>query len=324
MKICIYGAGAIGGYIAVQLAGADHEVSLVARGPHLAAIKDKGLTLKIDGQEKIERFNATDDPATLGTQDYVLVTLKAHSLPTVVPDLQPLLGPETSVVSAVNGIPWWYCHGLDLGERHIEAVDPGGVIWNGIGPERALGCVVYPSAEIESPGVIRHISDNKLSLGEPSGEKSERASAFAAILMEGGFKAPVRTRLRDEIWIKLWGNLSFNPLSVLTGANLYTLATEPGTRAVARQMMLEAQAIGEALGVRFVVDVDKRIDGAAAVGAHRTSMLQDFELGRPLETGALVEAVQELGRITQFPTSTIDMIYSLLTQRIAIRDSRSA
>ncbi len=319
MKICIYGAGAIGGYIAVQLTTTGHDVSLVARGPHLAAIEERGLTLKIDGQEKQANFEATDDPSMLGIQDYVLITLKAHSLPGIVPDLQPLLGPETTVVSAVNGIPWWYCYGLELGE-HIEAVDPGGVIWNGVGPERALGCVVYPSAEIESPGVIRHISDNKFSIGEPSGEKSERATEFASILIDAGFKAPVRPRLRDEIWIKLWGNLAFNPLSVLTGEDLQTLATEKETRDFARQMMLEAQAIGENVGARFAVDVDRRIAGAAAVGAHRTSMLQDFELGRPLEIGALVEVVQELGHMVQLPTPTIDKVHAQLKQRIADRD----
>ena len=323
MKICIFGAGAIGGYLGVQLAAAGFDVSLVARGAHLAAIKANGLTLEIDGTVRTVRFTATDDPASLGVQDYLIITLKAHSVPGIVKSIQPLLGPSTSVVSAVNGIPWWYCHGLDspLGERHIEAVDPGGEIWRSIGPERALGCVVYPSAEIVAPGVVRHISDNKFSLGEPNGAKSERIKTLAGAFIEGGLKAPVRPRLRDEIWIKLWGNLSFNPLSALTGATLDTLATDPGTRMVARQMMVEAQAVGEKLAVRFSVDVDKRIAGAAAVGAHRTSMLQDLDLGRPLEVGALVESVQELGRLVELPTPTIDIIHALLTQRIAVRDA---
>ena len=230
MKICIYGAGAIGGYIVVQLANAGFDVTLIARGQHLDAIRKNGLTLHIDGEIRSAQCEATDDPSSLGVQDYVLVTLKSHSLPGIVNSMQPLLGPDTAVVSAVNGIPWWYCHGLEspLGERHIEAVDPGGHIWRTIGPERALGCVVYPSAEIVSPGILRHISDNKLSLGEPDGARSQRVKSLAAALMEAGFKAPVRTHLRDEIWIKLWGNLSFNPLSALTGANLDALAKDPG------------------------------------------------------------------------------------------------
>lgn len=323
MKICIYGAGAIGGYIAVQLVNAGYDVTLIARGQHLDAIRKNGLTLHIDGEIRSAHCEATDDPSSLGVQDYVLVTLKSHSLPGIVDSMQPLLGPDTTVVSAVNGLPWWYCHGLEspLGERHIEAVDPGGNIWRTIGPERALGCVVYPSAEIVSPGVVRHVSDNKLSLGEPDGTRSQRVKSLAAALMDAGFKAPVRTHLRDEIWIKLWGNLSFNPLSALTGANLDALAKDPGTRMIARQMMLEAQAIGERIGVRFSIDVDQRIAGAAAVGAHRTSMLQDLDLGRPLETGALVESVQELGHLVQLPTPTIDIIHAMLLQRIAVRDA---
>ena len=326
MKICIFGAGAIGGYLGVELARSGCEVSLIARGPHLAAIRENGLTLEIGDETHRVDLDATDDPAALGPQDYVIVTLKAHSIPGVVSTMLPLLGPQTAVVSAVNGIPWWYCHKLDspLSERHVESVDPGGEIWRTVGPERALGCVVYPAAVVARPGVIRHLSDSKFSLGEPSGDKSDRVKTLAAALIQAGLKAPVRPRLRDEIWIKLWGNLSFNPLSVLTGANLGTLATDSGTRQVARRMMLEAQAVGESLGVRFAVDVDKRIDGAAAVGAHRTSMLQDFDLGRPLETGALVESVQELGRSTKTPTPTIDMIHALLVQKVAVRDVRDA
>ncbi len=313
MKICIYGAGAIGGYLAVQLAAQDHEVSVVARGAHLAAIRERGLVLRIDGEERVARVHATDDPATLGAQDYVVITLKAHSAPAVVDAMAPLLGDDTAVVTAMNGVPWWYFHALDCPwrDRVLESVDPGGRQWHGIGPERAIGCVVYPATEITEPGVVTHVSGNRFTLGEPSGEKSDRVVALSKALIAAGFKSPVRN-IRDEIWVKLWGNLSFNPISALTRATLDVIATGEETRAVARNMMLEAQAIGEKLGVRFGVDVDKRIDGAAAVGAHKTSMLQDLERGRPMEIEALVGAVAELGRITDTPTPTIDTVLALV------------
>lgn len=321
MKVCIFGAGAIGGYLAVLLARAGADVSVVARGAHLEAILDDGLTLLVDGDELHADLPATDDPAALGKQDAVIVTLKAHSIGPAVTGIRSLLASDTAVVSAVNGIPWWYFHRLDspIGERHVESVDPGAAIWRGIGPERAIGCVVYPSAEIVEPGVIQHLSDHKMILGEPDGERSERVIALAALFMAAGIKAPVRPNLRNEIWMKLWGNLAFNPLSALTHATLDVLATEPGTRSIARRMMLEGQAVGEALGARFAIDVDKRMDGAAAVGAHRTSMLQDLELGRPLETGALVGAVQELAALMGVPTPTIDLVGTLLDQRVRFR-----
>ena len=321
MKVCVYGAGAIGGYLAVLLGRAGANVSVVARGPHLEAIRNHGLTLILDGEELIADVPATDDARALGKQDAVIVTLKAHSISAAVPGIRALLSRDTAVVSAVNGIPWWYFHRLDspFGERHVESVDPGGAIWRNIGPERAVGCVVYPSAEIVEPGVIRHLSDNKVILGEPSGERSERVIALASLFMAAGVKAPIRPRLRNEIWMKLWGNVAFNPLSALTHATLDVLASEPGTRGIARAMMLEAQAVGEALGVRFALDVEKRMDGAIAVGAHRTSMLQDLELGRPLETDALVGAVQELAALTGVSTPTIDLIRTLLDQRLAFR-----
>jgi len=318
MRICVYGAGAIGGYMGAKLAAAGTaEVSLVARGPHLAAMREKGLTLIEDGEETTVAVDAAQDPAELGVQDYVVVTLKAHSVPGVVDAMQPLLGPETTVVMGVNGVPWWYFHGLGGPNegRRMEAVDPGGRIWDGIGPERVLGSVVYPAAEVPEPGVIRHLEGNRFTLGEPSGEKTERAEALSKALGAAGLKAPVRPKIRDEIWVKLWGNLSFNPISALTGATLDVLCTEPGTRAVARAMMVEAQAIAEDLGVKFPIDVDRRIDGGAAVGAHKTSMLQDLERGRPMEIDALVTAVQELGRVTGHPTPTIDTVLALVRQR---------
>jgi len=318
MRICVFGAGAIGGYMGAKLAAAGQaEVSLVARGPHLAAMRESGLTLIEDGETATVPVTAAQDPAELGPQDYVVITLKAHSVPGVVDAMQPLLGPETTVVMGVNGVPWWYFHGLGGPHdgRRVEAVDPGGRIWDAIGPERVLGCVVYPAAEVPEPGVIRHLEGNRFTLGEPSGEKSERAEALSKALGAAGLKAPVRPKIRDEIWVKLWGNLSFNPISALTGATLDVLCTEPGTRAVARAMMVEAQAIAEDLGVKFPIDVDRRIDGGAAVGAHKTSMLQDLERGRPMEIDALVAAVQELGRITGRPTPTIDTVLALVRQR---------
>ncbi len=318
MKICVFGAGAIGGYMGVKLAQAGADVSLVARGPHLAAMQDKGLTLiEEDGAPQTVKVHASDNAADLGEQDYVIVTLKAHSVPAVVPHMQPLIGENTTIVSGVNGVPWWYFHkiGTDLEGTRLETVDPGNAQWDGFGPDRVLGCVVYPAAEVPEPGVIKHIEGNRFSLGEPDGSKSERAMALSKALSEAGLKAPVRPRLRDEIWVKLWGNLSFNPISALTHATLDVLCTDPGTRAVARDMMLEAQTIAEALGVKFPIDVDRRIDGGAAVGAHRTSMLQDLDQGRPMEIDALLGSVQELGRVTQNATPTIDTVLALTKLR---------
>jgi 2-dehydropantoate 2-reductase len=231
--------------------------------------------------------------------------------------MQPLIGPHTTIVSGVNGVPWWYFHkiGGPLEGRRLHSVDPGDVQWNGFGPDRVLGCVVYPAAEVSEPGVIRHVEGNRFSLGEPDGSKSDRATALSQVLQSAGLKAPVRPRLRDELWVKLWGNLSFNPISALTHATLDVLCTDPGTREVARRMMVEAQVVAEKLGVSFPIDVDRRIEGGAAVGAHRTSMLQDLDAGRPMEIDALVASVQELGRITETPTPTIDTVLALVALR---------
>ena len=316
MRVAVYGAGAIGGLLGAYLARTDAEVALIARGPHLAAMRERGLEVRGASPFTV-RPRCTDDPAELGHQDYVIVALKAHSVPGVVDAMRPLLGPETAVVFAVNGVPWWYFHRLPgpYENRRLESVDPGGRQREVIGPERALACVVYPAAEVVEPGVIEHVEGDRFSLGEPSGEVSERAQRLSKLLIGSGLKAPVRPRIRDEIWVKLWGNLSFNPISALTGATLEQIVADDGTRAVARAMMVEAQAIGERLGVRFGVDVDKRIAGAAAVGAHKTSMLQDLERGRPMEIDALVTAVQELGRLVEVPTPAIDAVLALVRQR---------
>ena len=321
MKICIFGAGAIGGYMAAKLVQAGADVSIVARGPHLAAMQDKGLTLIEEGRDPVTLpVRATANAADLGPQDYVILTLKAHSVPPVVGAMQPLFGPDTTLVHGVNGVPWWYFHkhGGPLDGTRLASVDPGDVQWNGFGPDRVLGCVVYPAAEVSEPGTIHHIEGNRFSLGEPDGSKTDRATALSQALQAAGLKAPVRPRLRDEIWIKLWGNLSFNPISALTHATLDVLCTDPGTRDVARRMMVEAQTIAEKLGVTFPIDVERRIDGGAAVGAHRTSMLQDLTAGRPMEIDALVRSVQELGRLTETPTPTVDTVLALVMLRARV------
>jgi 2-dehydropantoate 2-reductase len=320
MKLCVYGAGAIGGYMGAKLAKGGAEVGLVARGPHLAAMRERGLTLIEEGQRETVSVTAVEDPAELGVQDYVVITLKAHSVPGVVDRMQPLLGPETAVVFGVNGVPWWYFYNLagPYENHRLQSVDPGNVQWEGIGPERAVGCVVYPAAEVPEPGVVSHLEGNRFSLGEPSGEKTERIERLSKALTAVGLKAPVRPKIRDEIWVKLWGNLSFNPISALTGATLDVICTDPGTRSVARAMMVEAQEIAERLGAKFPIDVDRRIAGGAAVGAHKTSMLQDLERGRPMEIDALVTAVQEMGRLVGVATPAIDQVLALVMQRARV------
>jgi 2-dehydropantoate 2-reductase len=315
MRVCVFGAGAVGGYVAAHLAAAGRvDVSVVARGAHLDAITTSGLKLIEGGTETLHRIRAAADAETLGAQDYLLVALKAHSVGHALETLAPLLGPNTAVVTMQNGIPWWYFyrHGGPLDGTRVEAVDPGGRIWDAIGPERAIGSVVYPAAEVPEPGVILHLGGTRFALGEPSNEKTERLSALAEELVAAGLQAPVRSDIRQEIWIKLWGNLSFNPLSALTGYTLEALARDPDTRGVARQMMIEAQIVAERLGIRFPIDVDRRIAGAEGVGPHKTSMLQDLERGRTMEIDALVTAVQEIGRRVDVATPAIDTVLALV------------
>ena len=320
MRLTVFGAGAIGGYLAAKMAATGRvDLSVVARGAHLAAIEKDGLRLVEDGKETAVPVRAAERAADLGVQDYVILALKAHSVGPALAQIAPLIGPDTAVVTMQNGVPWWYFYKLggDLDGTRLEAVDPGGVIWSGLGPERVIGSVVYPAVEVDAPGLIRHVEGRRFSLGEPSGEKSERVTRLADEMIAAGLQAPVRDDIRSEIWVKLWGNLCFNPISALTGSTLEAIVADDGTRALARAMMLEAQAIGEALGVRFTIDVDRRIKGAGAVGAHKTSMLQDLERGRPMEIDALVTAVQELGRLTGRPTPTIDTVLALV-RRLAI------
>jgi 2-dehydropantoate 2-reductase len=317
MRICIYGAGAIGGYMGVLLSRAGAEVSLVARGAHLEAMQRDGVKLLIDQTEYVAYPRCTGDPAELGPQDLVIIAVKAHSVPAIVPAMRPLIGNETALLTAVNGIPYWYfyAHGGKWRDSIVESVDPDGVQWRTLGPDRAIGCVVYPATEVVEPGVIKHVYGNKLPIGEPDGTVSPRIQRIAEILSAAGFDAPIRERIRDEIWLKLWGNLCFNPISALTCATLDVICADPGTRAVARAMMLEAKAIAEPLGVHFRVDIERRIDGAGRVGAHKTSMLQDLERGRAMEIDALVTSVQELGCRVGVPTPTIDTVLALVRQR---------
>ncbi|MER9299587.1 2-dehydropantoate 2-reductase [Mesorhizobium sp. M0621] len=320
MKITIFGAGAIGGYLAAKLAMAGRtDLSIVARGAHLEAIKANGLRLIEDGREISVPVRAAAKAEELGAQDYVVLALKAHSLTSALDQIAPLLGDHTSVVTMQNGVPWWYFHGVGgpLEGTRLSAVDPGGAIWQRIGPERVIGSVVYPAVEVDAPGLIRHVEGKRFSLGELSGERSERVTLLAEEMVKAGLQVPVRDDIRSEIWVKLWGNLSFNPISALTGSTLAAIVADDGTRTLARTMMLEAQAIGESLGVRFPIAVDRRIKGAGDVGEHKTSMLQDLERGRPMEIDALVAAVQELGRLTDKPTPTIDAVLALV-RRLAV------
>jgi 2-dehydropantoate 2-reductase len=320
-RVLIFGAGAIGGYMGVKLAQAGARVTFFARGAHLEAMKRDGVKLISEGTETIIKdANFAGDAREAGEQDFVIVSLKAHGLVAAVDQVASLLGPKTALVTAMNGVPYWYFHkhgGPHDGKR-LESVDPGGALWSKLGPERAIGCVVYPAANILAPGVIEHTYSNRFTLGEPDGSKSERIATLSELMIKGGLKAPVRPRIRDDMWVKLWGNLCFNPLSALTGATLDVITGDPGTRAVARAMMLEAQAVGEALGIKFGIDVEKRIDGAAEVGAHKTSMLQDLEAKKPMEIDALLGAVVEMGALTGHEMPACKMVLALVRQRARV------
>ena len=320
MKVCIYGAGAIGGYLGVQLAQTDAEVSLVARGAHLEAMQQNGLKLLVSDQQRVEKVRATANPAELGVQDFVIICLKAHSITGAIDAMKPLLGSHTRIVTAVNGVPYWYFykHGNQFEGSTLESIDPGGRQWKELGPERGIGCIVYPATELEAPGVIRHVYGDKFPVGEASGETTADVQNLSKLLEAAGLKAPILDRIRDEIWLKLWGNVCFNPISALTHATLDVIASDPATRALSKAMMLEAQAIAETFGVKFRVDVERRIEGARKVGAHKTSMLQDLERGRPMEIDPLVTVVQEMGRMTNIPTPAIDAVLGLVIQRAKV------
>ena len=313
MKICIVGAGAIGGYLGAKLALAGEQVTLIARGAHLDTIQNKGLKLMAEGEEYvIKDVFATSDMSKVGPQDVAILALKAHSVPAIAPAMRALYNPETMVVTAQNGIPWWYFrkYGGEFEGQRIHSVDPDGIVESNIEIDRVIGCVVYPAAELPEPGVVRHIEGNRFTLGELDGSKSDRIQLLSKTFSRAGLKSPVRTQIRSDIWVKLWGNLAFNPISALTRATLEDICRYPLTRELARHMMTEAQTIAETLGIEFGITLEKRIDGAEKVGAHKTSMLQDIETGRPTEVDAIVGAVAELGRLTNVPTPHIDAIYA--------------
>jgi 2-dehydropantoate 2-reductase len=318
MKICVFGAGAIGGYLAVPLSLAGHDVCVVARGAHLRAIQQRGLKLIVQGQERLALVRASDDPASLGPQDLVICALKAHQAYESAHLFAPLLGESTSVVTAMNGIPWWYFHasGGPFEGRHLQSVDVGGRQWNAIGPQRAIGCVVDPACEVLEPGVVVHEEFNRFTLGEPDGSRSARVVALSEALVGAGFDAPVRDNIRWNIWLKLWGNVCFNPISALTGATLDRITGEPAMRSLCKTMMLETQAVNEALGVQIPAQMmDRRLAAAGAVVGHKMSMLQDVERGRSMEIDALVTVVQELGRLTGVATPVIDAVLALVQER---------
>ena len=316
MKFAVVGAGAIGGYLGARLAIAGEEVTFIARNRNLAAINANGFKLiEEDGSEQHTRaVRAVQSMADAGPQDVVLLTVKAHQVIDLLPGLRDLFGPQTLVVTMINGIPWWYFQGLAGPHqgRGLDSVDPGGQLAAAIEPERIIGSIVYPAAELLEPGVVKVVEGNRFTIGELSGERTERIERLSQALIRAGFKAPVSKDIRSELWVKLWGNLSFNPISALTHATLEDICRFPASRALAAGMMTEAQKVAEALGVRFRISLDQRIAGAEAVGAHKTSMLQDVEAGRAPEIAALVGAVVELGRITGVPTPQIEAIYSAM------------
>jgi 2-dehydropantoate 2-reductase len=329
MKFAVVGAGAIGGYLGAKLARAGEDVTFIARNRNLEAIRANGFRLLLEdgSEEHAPTATAVQNMAEAGPQDVVLLTVKAHQVGDLLPELRALFGPQTVVVTMINGIPWWYFHKLAGAHegRGLDSVDPGGRLAAHIEPERIIGSVVYPAAELVAPGVVKLIEGNRFTLGELDGSRSERIDALSQVMMRAGFKAPVAKDIRSEIWVKLWGNLSFNPISALTHATLEDICRFPPTRGLAARMMSEAQAVAEALGVRFKITLEQRIAGAEAVGAHKTSMLQDVEHGRALELEALVGSVVELGRITGVPTPTIEAIHaatSLLSRTLSAQKGR--
>ncbi|MBV0881960.1 2-dehydropantoate 2-reductase [Noviherbaspirillum sp. L7-7A] len=316
MKIAIIGAGAIGGYVGVKLALAGEDLTFIVRGANLRAIRSNGMKLIMqDGTEHVaSNVKATDSYSEAGVQDLVILALKAHQLDAVADEVGKLVGPDTAIVTMQNGIPYWYFHkhGGELEGRQVQTVDPTGTLAGKIPVDQVIGCVVYPASELIAPGVVRHIEGDRFPLGELDGSVSERVTRIADCFTNAGFKAPVLDNIRSEIWLKLWGNLTFNPISALTHSTLVDICQFPLTRALAANMMTEAQTIANKLGIEFRVTLDKRIAGAEKVGKHKTSMLQDVEAGRESEVDALVGSVVELGRLTDTPTPHIDTAYALV------------
>ena len=320
MKVAVVGAGAIGAYVGAALQSGGADVHLIARGEHLAAMRQNGITVRSPRGDFHAHPHSTEDPAEIGPVDIVFLGLKAYSYAGAGDLIRPLLRPGTGVVAAQNGIPWWYFHRLPgpYEDRRIEAVDPGGAVSAVIAPARAIGCVVYSSTEIESPGVIRHIEGTRFSIGEPDGTISPRCTAFSEAMTAGGLKCPVEADLRSDIWLKLMGNVAFNPISVLTGATMGQIAAHPGTRELVLAMMHETAEIAARLGSPPKISVERRFEGAARVGDHKTSMLMDYEAGKPLESQVLLKAPVELARLVGVPAPNLEMVdalIDLLTQR---------
>jgi 2-dehydropantoate 2-reductase len=315
MKIAIIGVGAIGGYVGIRLALAGEDVTFIARGANLEALRTQGIRMvNTDGTEEVvPRVKATDNYAQAGPQDIVVLAMKAHQVEAVAGEVPKLFGPKTIVIPMQNGIPYWYFHGHhgEFAGTRVQSVDPSGAIYANIPCERVIGCVVYPAAELVAPGVIKHVEGNRLPVGEPDGTTSERVSQVARCFINGGMQAPILSDIRSEIWLKLWGNLSFNPISALSRATLASICQYPPSRAIAAAMMTEAQSVAGQLGVKFRVSLEKRIAGAEKVGHHKTSMLQDVEGARTLEIDALLGSVVELARRTNTPTPHIDTVYAL-------------
>jgi 2-dehydropantoate 2-reductase len=306
MTISVVGAGAIGGLLGAHLARSGQEVILVARGPHLAAMRSHGVTVRHGGDEFTAHPECTDDITAIVRSEVVFLTMKAHSLPAMAEAIGSALSDGACVVGVQNGIPWWYFE-----DRHLESVDPGGVIARSIPYKRVVGCIAYPAAQVVEPGVIEWIEGNRMSLGEPDGSKSERVQSIASMLVKAGFKAPIQARIRNEIWLKLLGNATLNPVSALTGATLVDIVTSPATRDLMHTLMEEVDAVARAMGVEVAVTIEKRMEGSAAVGEHKTSMLQDLEAGRPLEVDALLGAVVELAKGAGVPVPSLQVVYGL-------------
>jgi 2-dehydropantoate 2-reductase len=315
VKVAIVGAGAIGAYIGLRLALAGDEVTFIARGANLEAIRARGVrVIGADGKEETaSNVRATADYAEAGPQDLVILAIKAHQVEAVAPEVPKMFGADTVVVPMQNGIPYWYFHhhGGELAGTRVRSVDPEGVIGKKIPAERVIGCVVYPAAELVSPGVVQHIEGNRFPVGEPDGSSSERVTRVSQCFIAAGLQAPVLNDIRAEIWLKLWGNLTFNPISALSRATLASICQYPPTRELAVAMMTEAQTIANKLGIKFRVPLEKRVAGAERVGHHKTSMLQDVEAGRALEVDALLGSVVELARLTRTPTPCIDTVFAL-------------
>ena len=313
MKFAIFGAGAIGALVGSRLIVSGEEVTLIARGPHLAAMREHGLAIRSEvfGDYACKPF-ATDDPESVGAVDFLILAVKAQSLPGIVPKLGPLLGEKTTIVTAQNGIPWWYLDGLEQpwANERLESVDPGGVIASHVDARRVVGSIVYASSAVTSPGVVEHIEGSRCLLGEPDGSRSERVRRLADAFSGSGLKASIRSNIRADIWVKIQGNAAFNPISALTRATLQGLLRFPPTREVARVAMEEVVAVAASLGIKMTVSVDRRLAGADKVGDHKTSMLQDLEAGRPLEVDPIVGAVIELGDRVSVKTPTLRALYS--------------